>query len=255
MSDELWFRFFPSKFMSGIRGLGANEVKVYISLLCRMYERGGPLKNDAEILATYCELRPSSFEPALARLVRLEKIFLTDDGMLFNAAAEQEIARRGAYSENAKRAGKKSAEKRMENQGEQSADAQPTTNQIREEKRREDTPISPQGDQLELIPNQPQPQKPKRKPPSRPFPNDWAPSEQTVAWAMARGLSRATVDELALACKTNHQSKGNTFVDHEAAFRTWVINAPKFERSPQASQAQSGDGILRRLSAQQSGRL
>ena len=48
MSDELWFRFHPSKFMAGIRGLNANEVKVYICVLCRIYERGEAVKNDAE---------------------------------------------------------------------------------------------------------------------------------------------------------------------------------------------------------------
>jgi uncharacterized protein YdaU (DUF1376 family) len=136
MSDELWFRFFPSKFMAGIRGLNANEVKVYIALLCRMYERGGPIKNDAEILATYCELRPSSFAAALGRLIRLEKIFVTTDGRLYNTTAEQEISRRESYSEIAKRAGKKSAEKRLENQRPEATGVERALNH--KEKRREE---------------------------------------------------------------------------------------------------------------------
>lgn len=142
MSDELWFRFHPSKFMAGIRGLNANEVKVYICILCRIYERGGPVKYDAEILATYCEMRPSSFEKSLARLVRLEKLKLTDDGRVSNDLADREISRRASYSENAKRAGKKSAEKRQQNQGQGATDAQPPLNQEEQEKSI-DTPLSP----------------------------------------------------------------------------------------------------------------
>lgn len=138
MSDELWFRFHPSKFMAGIRGLNANEVKVYISLLCRMYERGGPIRNDAEILSTYCEMRRSSFEKALARLIRLEKIRVTEDGRIFNDAAEREISQRASKSEFAKRAGKKSAEKRQEKQRQQANDRSTTAEpeeKIREEKK------------------------------------------------------------------------------------------------------------------------
>lgn len=131
--DELWFRFGPSKFMAGIRGLNANEVKVYICLLCRMYERGGPLRNDDEILATYCEMRPSSFAKARDRLIRLEKLFLTDDGRIFNATAAREIAWRASKSENSKRAGKISAEKRQQNQWPNATDAQPPLNHIEEE--------------------------------------------------------------------------------------------------------------------------
>lgn len=115
MANELWFRFHPSRFMSGIRGLNANEVKVYISLLCRMYERDGPIADNDELLATYCEMRPSSYRKALDRLVRLDKI-QASNGQLFNRTAGDEISYRASKSEFSRRAGKKSAEKRQENQ-------------------------------------------------------------------------------------------------------------------------------------------
>ena len=146
MRSEPWFRFFPSKFMAGIRGLNANEVKVYISLLCRMYEHGGPIRNDHEILSTYCEMRPSSFAKALDRLVRLEKLYVTEDGMLSNGAAEGEISRRESYSENAKRAGEKSAEKRQQKQRPKATSAERTLNHIDKDKDKEkDKKESPAG--------------------------------------------------------------------------------------------------------------
>jgi uncharacterized protein YdaU (DUF1376 family) len=142
MSDELWFRFHPSKFMAGIRGLNANEVKVYICIICRIYESDGPIREDAEILSTYCEMRPSSFAKALDRLVRLEKVIRTYDGMLTNRACEREISHRASKSQKSARAAQISHEKRQENQSTATASAvRPLANieKIREDKRRVDS--------------------------------------------------------------------------------------------------------------------
>ncbi len=135
--SERWFRFHPSRFMAGIRGLNANEVKVYISLLCRMYESDGPITADREILSTYCEVRPSSFDKALDRLIRLEKIQITTDGRLINGAAAEEISYRASKSEIAKRAGKISSEKKQENQSASAAPAEHPFNHKEEEKERD----------------------------------------------------------------------------------------------------------------------
>jgi len=123
----------PSKFMAGCRGLNANEVKVYISLICRIMEHGSAVEEDHEILATYCEMRPTSFATALDRLVRLKKLIRTDDGHLTNAFCDGEITWRACYSENAKRAGQKSAEKRKGNQAPTATDVEPAFNHKRRE--------------------------------------------------------------------------------------------------------------------------
>ena len=152
MSDELWFRFFPSKFMAGIRGLNANEVKLYTCIMCRIYEHSGPIKNNPDVLATYAEMRPSTFNKTFARLLVLEKIFITENGMISNAACDAEISRRESKVDFAKRAGKKSAEKRQQNQSETPTDAQRTLNYKRREEK--SPPISPTGggDVLQLQP-------------------------------------------------------------------------------------------------------
>lgn len=129
MPNELFFHFYPSRFMAGIRGLNANEVKVYISLICRIYEHNGPIPWKPEILATYCEMRQSSFDKALDRLLRLEKLYVTDDGRLSNATCDAEISQRESKSKIARRAGKKSAEKRQENQGSEATGVQRPFNQ------------------------------------------------------------------------------------------------------------------------------
>jgi len=60
--------------MAGIRGLNANEVKAYFCIVCRIMEHRAPVEEDREILATYCEMRQSSFDKALDRLIRLKKL-------------------------------------------------------------------------------------------------------------------------------------------------------------------------------------
>jgi uncharacterized protein YdaU (DUF1376 family) len=37
-----YFHFYPADFMNGSHGLSAQQVGVYIMLLCRIYEEDGP---------------------------------------------------------------------------------------------------------------------------------------------------------------------------------------------------------------------
>jgi uncharacterized protein YdaU (DUF1376 family) len=111
-----YFRFYPSDFMRGIRGLSAQEAGLYVMLLCRMYEESGPIENHALKLSTYCGMRLATFEKTLDRLVALGKITATD-GMLFNDRAAIEISNRADDLKIASKAGKASAKKRQQNQG------------------------------------------------------------------------------------------------------------------------------------------
>lgn len=151
MPNELFFAFYPSRFMAGIRGLSANEVKVYISLICRIYEHNGPIPWKPEILATYCEMRQASFDKALDRLLRLEKLYVTSDGRLANATCDEEIAQRMSKSKIARRAGKKSAEKRQTKQRAGATGAQRPLNQWEGEKREREVAYAPS---LSLAPPQ-----------------------------------------------------------------------------------------------------
>ena len=246
--DELWFRFAPSKFMAGIRGLNSNEVKAYICLLCRIYEQGGPIENDIEILSTACEMRPSSFEKALARLIRLRKL-TEQDGYLSNDFAEQELSRRASKSEKARRAGEKSAEKRKQNQRLRPTDVQQTCNHKEEEREKEkESPLTPQGGQAtppdpvsqpvaaqapELdLGDAPKPTPTKRARRSL-FPEDWSPDPDLLGWAEEQGFSKAQAFDLARRCVDHHRAKGTMFADHRAAYRKWVSNEIRFRQDRQ----------------------
>lgn len=114
-----YFRFYPEDFMHGVRGLTPQEVGVYVMLLCRMYEENGRIEYHATRLATYCMMRPTSFKKVVNRLIELDKIQAVDKlgkTLLTNRRAEGEISDRANDLKKLSRAGKKSAEKRQQNQ-------------------------------------------------------------------------------------------------------------------------------------------
>jgi uncharacterized protein YdaU (DUF1376 family) len=111
-----YFDFYPSDFMRGVRGLSAQEVGVYTMLLCRMYEENGPVEYHVFRLATYCGMRERTFLTVVEKLILLDKITL-EGGMIYNARAEREITNRSDKLKNNIKAGKASAEKRQEKQG------------------------------------------------------------------------------------------------------------------------------------------
>ena len=47
-----YFDFYPTDFMHGVRGLSAQEIGVYIMVLCRIYEENGPVEFHVARLAT-----------------------------------------------------------------------------------------------------------------------------------------------------------------------------------------------------------
>ena len=83
------------------------------------------------------------------------------------------------------------------------------------------------------------------------FPPTWRPGPDLVAWVMSQGFREAEIVGLAQACVDHHRGRGNTFLDHDAAFRTWCRNEVKFRQQRQqrgAAPAAAGDGdaLIRR---------
>src|SRR6185369_57999 len=96
----------------------------------------------------------------------------------------------------------------------------------------EDTPLSTQKTPL-ISQKEPTEATPlvKRARARQPFPPDWEPSDQGFAYAANRGNSAEWISREGQRCRDYHASKGNLFADLEAAWRTWVNNAPGFARS------------------------
>jgi uncharacterized protein YdaU (DUF1376 family) len=122
-----YFDFYPADFMNGVRGLSAQEVGVYTMILCRIYEESGPIEFHVARLATYCGMRPATFEKVTARLIDLGKFSIVA-GCLTNARAEHEISNRANKLKINIKAGKASASKRQQNQSNDATGVERTFN-------------------------------------------------------------------------------------------------------------------------------
>ena len=105
MSDP-WFKFYPSDWLAGTRGLSAAETGIYITLIAMMYERTDPLPHDNSRLARLCGCPAGAFKRCLDGLMATKKIIIKDGG-LWNERVEKERYSRDVASQNASDAAKK----------------------------------------------------------------------------------------------------------------------------------------------------
>ncbi len=98
---DYWFKFCPTDWLTGTRGLTPSESGIYITLIAMMYERQTPLDFDQKRLARLCNATAKTMREALETLISLGKIIETDEG-LWNDRVGVELAARIAKSEQAK---------------------------------------------------------------------------------------------------------------------------------------------------------
>ena len=123
MSGMPWFKFYPSDWLAGTRGLTAAETGIYITLVATMYERGEPLAEDVGRLARMCGSSPSSFKKSLELLIDNRKIERVPGG-LWNNRVGREIEKRSEKSEVARQ----SANRRWGSTDEKGEQKQQTAN-------------------------------------------------------------------------------------------------------------------------------
>lgn len=98
MADP-WFKFYPSDWLGGTRGLTAAETGIYVTLIAMMYERRAPIDMDMTRLARLCGCPAGSFKRAMEGLIEAGKIIRTERG-LWNTRVEIEIQDREVASRN-----------------------------------------------------------------------------------------------------------------------------------------------------------
>jgi uncharacterized protein YdaU (DUF1376 family) len=122
MADAPWFRFFPSDWLNGTRGLSLSQVGLYITLVAMMYDHGKPITSKRESLARRCGLNLRQFSEALDVLIEEGKILETPEG-LWNERVAREIRARGEKILKAKNAAAIREERKIQTkQGENSSD-------------------------------------------------------------------------------------------------------------------------------------
>ena len=93
MKSTPWFKFFPSDWLSGTRGLSASETGIYITLIAMMYDHGKPLSMDQTRLARICGATQRQLAAALERLIADGKIIRLPGG-LWNSRVASEMQSR-----------------------------------------------------------------------------------------------------------------------------------------------------------------
>ena len=121
-SDLPWFRFYPSDWLGGTRGMSATEAGIYITLIANMYDRMEPLPEDYDRLARLCGTTKSALKKTIKTLIEDKKIVRIEGGF-WNKKVQKEIEFREEKSNKSSSAAKKRWEKDQQNQREDDADA------------------------------------------------------------------------------------------------------------------------------------
>jgi hypothetical protein len=89
-----WFPCNPAKLLGSLASMSADEKLVYVIVLLRIYEVGGPINDDVHALMNRTGLKPKRVDDALARLFATQKLIKIDDepGFYTNPFAQDEIA-------------------------------------------------------------------------------------------------------------------------------------------------------------------
>lgn len=114
MSDRLpWFKCNPSKLLGAMAGLTADENLVYLTILLRIYDTGGPITDDAKRIARRCGLTERRAAEALKGLEEARKIVVVN-GSIDSDTTHETLEEMEAVKKSAKTGGLASAAKRKE---------------------------------------------------------------------------------------------------------------------------------------------
>jgi uncharacterized protein YdaU (DUF1376 family) len=215
--------FSPGDWIGGTLGMSLEEEGLYIRLVARTYSLGESLDNDPTALAKLCQVRPQVMRRLLDRLKLMGKFHETG-GKLVSNRCETEMKLAQNRLEQARFNGSKGGRPNglAEPDGYQSVKPTSTiTTNINDRSPRGDLISKPNG--LEA--------KPRISKKRKAFPPDWQPDERDVTYAKEHGRDMAWIAAAAEHCRDHHNSLGHVFADLHAAWRTWVLKAPEFERS------------------------
>ncbi len=109
-----WFKCFPTKLLGALAGMDPDEGHLYVTILLRIYENGGPIKDSAKILSRRCNMTERRASVALASLVESCRVSILDGGLIDSDTTHEYLSEREETLNHAKNAGKASVEKREE---------------------------------------------------------------------------------------------------------------------------------------------
>lgn len=140
-----WFPCYPTNLLGALSSLPADEQLIYVVILLRIYEAGGPCPDPVDALArrTHISVKRASF--AVDALLKAGKITRMEGGLM-NPVADRTLlastARSAKLSQSGFAGGKKSAENRKQKQEPPPIEAQ---GRLKHTEKESKTPIVPRG--------------------------------------------------------------------------------------------------------------
>lgn len=221
-----WFPCEPTPLLGALAALKPDQQVVYVVVLLRIYEVGGPCPDTLDALSRRTGLNKRRVSDALDHLFRTEKL-VRDGAGIMNPKARGVLARIKGKREKASHAGQEGAASRWgkDKQDQSAAEASAIA-----------TPMAKNAElELDLE------EKVSKTPPNggararRPraqrvrMPDSWTPDEAGIAYAAEFGFAnRAAVDCMIRACRNYHQKHGTLIASFPATWRSWVDNEVKF---------------------------
>lgn len=222
-----YVRFYMSDWLSATRGMKANEIGIYFTLLALMYERGEPLAENYDRLSRQCGCIPSVCEKVVNLLVEDGKIVRLEQG-LWNKRVQKEFEFRQEKS----RASSDAVSKRWNK-----------PNEIN------DDDIRPNNERnTDVIPN------PEARSQSKTKTNvfekkgsllspDWKMETADLEFAKSAGFTEPEAQVIAQKFKAHFAALPDSKArrgDWSAAWESFVLNAPKRPIQTYAKQANTG---------------
>jgi uncharacterized protein YdaU (DUF1376 family) len=237
--DKLpWVKWFPEKYLNGIRGLDLEVIGLYSIILNMIYDNEGPIPDDRRRLGMIVGMRAVALNRLIETLVDAGKLIIAD-GVISNPRAEEEITKRRAVVARLRENGEKNRQnadtERDSHQhkngkhfnGANGADAIPAARPDGGEIKNQDKdspPVIPlAGDGP---PPQPLPDKTIRhNGRGTRLPRNWQLSEAQRIWSRHRGLTDREVTALASRFKNYYlgtSGSRGTSPDWDAKWQSWV---------------------------------
>lgn len=230
-----WFKCFPTKLLHALAGMEPDEGYVYVVILMRIYEDGGPIRDDARTLARrtgYTERRVAN---ALAGLIRSGRIS-AENNLIDSDTTHETLRERERTSESASSAGKTSAAKRAEKRQQNQA-SNSTTAAFPSERNSTIIEVEAEVDRdtssLRSDVDAPKPERPKSQKRARirgMLAEDQQPTDRQTEMGYECGMSNTELAAQWRKFIDYHRAKGNLIADATAAWRTWCGNFQSFRQ-------------------------
>src|SRR5262245_44082632 len=88
MKKERWFKCFPSKWLNALGGLSTDEGYLYIVVCFRIYDTDGPCRDSVDALVIRTNMTRYRVRRALNRLLKMKKLFRTNNGLMNAVCAD-----------------------------------------------------------------------------------------------------------------------------------------------------------------------